>query len=89
MEDPGAKRTGCAPPRRGYRAATPPATLEPRLRRRATSAATADGMQGIPTGPFKAGRSASCDRHGHADETPQAARLERSASRARSGRDGL
>lgn len=29
MENPVAKRTGCGPPRRGYRAATPPVTLEP------------------------------------------------------------
>jgi len=43
----------------------------------------------IPTGPLSAGRNASYDRHGHADETPRAARLERSGSRARSGRDGL
>jgi len=43
----------------------------------------------IPTGPLRAGRNASRDRHGHADETLQAARLERSGSRARSGRDGL
>jgi len=79
MEDPGAQRTGCAPSRRGYGAATPPATLTPKAqRRRATSAATAKGMHRIPTGPLKADRNASRDRHGHADETPRAARLERS-----------
>jgi hypothetical protein len=44
---------------------------------------------GGPTGPAsKAGPSVS-DRTGHADETAQPARLERSGRRARSDRDGL
>jgi hypothetical protein len=46
-------------------------------RRRAKSAATIKGMQGIPPGPLKAGRNASRDRYGYADETPMATRLER------------
>jgi len=33
MEEPGAQRTDCGLPRRGYRAATPPATLEPEAQR--------------------------------------------------------
>jgi hypothetical protein len=47
------------------------------------------GATGGPTGPASWTGPRVSDRTGHADETAQLARLERSGRRARSGRDGL
>jgi len=61
-------------PRRGYRAATPPATLEPKaLRRPRPARVSTQGMHTCiaPPGPLKAERNRVSDRNGFADETPQ------------------
>ena len=73
VDDPGAQRTGCGLPRRGYRAATPPATLEPKaLRRPRPARVSTQGMHTCipPPGPLKAERNRVSDRNGFADETP-------------------
>ena len=89
MEDPGAMRTGCAPPRRGYRAATPPATLEPRLRRRASARRPLTGC----TASCRAAQGGPEPRQAIVTAMPtrRRRRLGRSVSegRARSGRDSL
>ncbi|MBB3941593.1 hypothetical protein GGR39_003274 [Novosphingobium fluoreni] len=65
---------GCGLPRRGYRAATPPATLEPKAQRRLRPArASTLGVHICipPHVPLKAARERVSDRNGSADATPQ------------------